>query len=185
MSVDLALAADAFDTFMVALGIFSEDSEHTRLTPMRVAKMYSELLSGGPEFEATSFVSTTNGMVVVRNIPFASICAHHFLPFQGTAMVGYLPKERTIGLSKIPRIVNQVSARPQIQEELTSQIAGRLVEIVETNDVAVVTVARHMCMEIRGVKAHGAESAMSDMNGAFRTNPETRAEFLMLAGVGR
>lgn len=183
--VDLVTASDAFENFMIALGIDPFSSQHLRGTALRVAKMYNELLNGGDSFVPTTFSSTTNGMVVVRNIPFASICAHHFLPFQGTAMVGYLPNEKTIGLSKIARIVNQVSTSPQIQEDLTAQIAGRLVEIVETNDVAVVTVARHMCMEIRGVKAHGAESAMSDMNGAFRTNPETRAEFLMLSGVDR
>ena len=111
-----------------------------------------------------------------------SFCAHHFLPFTGTVAVGYLPNKWIIGLSKIPRLINVVAGRPQIQENFTKHIRDHLAQLVETVDVAVVVRGRHACMEVRGVKSSG-EMVTSAMRGAFRDNAQTRAEFMSIIGA--
>ncbi|HMC04869.1 MAG TPA: GTP cyclohydrolase I FolE [Actinomycetota bacterium] len=119
-------------------------------------------------------------MVVVRDVNFFSLCEHHLLPFFGRAQVAYLPKGKVVGLSKVPRIVDAFAHRLQLQERLTRQIAEALNEVLEPNGVAVVIEARHLCMEMRGVEKHEAETVTSCMLGAFRNDKRTRSEFLEL-----
>jgi len=120
-------------------------------------------------------------MVVVKDIAFYSLCEHHMLPFFGSVHVGYLPKGKVIGLSKIPRLVEVFSHRLQIQEQLTREIAEALNVTLAPKGVGVVVEARHLCMEMRGVEAPGGHMMTSCMLGAFRRDPRTRAEFLELA----
>ena len=168
------------------LGAIGEDPERQGLvdTPRRVARAYSELVSG----YTTDPVELVNNaifdvayddMVVVSNIEYYSLCEHHMLPFIGHAHVGYLPKDKVVGLSKIPRIVDMFSRRLQVQERLTRQIAEFLVEVLNPRGVAVVMTARHMCSTIRGVMKHDANMTTSAMLGDFRHNHDTRNEFLM------
>lgn len=119
-------------------------------------------------------------MVVVRDISFFSLCEHHLLPFFGRAQVAYLPRGRVVGLSKVPRIVDAFAHRLQLQERLTRQVAEALNEVLEPNGVAVVIEARHLCMEMRGVEKHEAETVTSCMLGAFRDDARARSEFLNL-----
>ena len=119
-------------------------------------------------------------MVVVRDINFFSLCEHHLLPFFGRAQVAYLPKGRVVGLSKVPRIVDAFAHRLQLQERLTRQVAEALNEVLEPNGVAVVVEARHLCMEMRGVEKHEAETVTSCMLGTFRDDARARSEFLDL-----
>ncbi len=152
-------------------------------TPDRVARMYAELLSGysaDPEkiVNGALFNINYDEMVLVRDIEFYSLCEHHMLPFLGRAHVAYLPKGKVIGLSKIPRIVDMYARRLQVQERMTRQIADLLQELLESQGVAVVVEAVHMCSMIRGVKKHDARMTTSAMHGAFRANLATRQEFL-------
>jgi GTP cyclohydrolase I len=117
-------------------------------------------------------------MVILRDIPFTSMCEHHLLPFVGRAHVGYIPAGRIVGLSKLARVVEGFARRPQLQERLTSQIADTIVETVKPAGVGVVIEAQHFCMIVRGVKKPGSVMVTSAMRGIFRTNPPTRAEFL-------
>lgn len=165
-----------FTRFMNVLGFSPDSSEHLRDTPARVARMYWELFHP-EEPEITTFPSPWSNMVVVKDIPFASFCAHHWLPFVGTVSVGYIPMHNIIGLSKIPRIIQFVAAKPQVQEVMTREISTALVSATKSVDVAVVVKGRHSCMEIRGVKSSG-EMITSEMAGAFRDNVETRSEFM-------
>ena len=153
-------------------------------TPKRVARAYSELVSG----YTTDPVDLVNNavfdieyddMVIVSDIEYYSLCEHHLLPFIGHAHVAYLPKSKVIGLSKIPRIVDMFSRRLQVQERLTRQIAEFLVEVLDPRGVAVVMTARHLCSTIRGVMKHDANMTTSAMLGDFRFNQDTRSEFLM------
>ncbi len=124
-------------------------------------------------------------MVVVRDIAFYSLCEHHMLPFFGHVHVGYLPRGRVVGLSKIPRLVEVFAHRLQIQEQLTRQIAEALSDGLSPRGVGVVTEARHLCMEMRGVETPGGRMITSCMLGTFRRDPRTRAEFLNLVRPGR
>lgn len=153
-------------------------------TPARVARMYDELLAG----YATDPVELLNGalfdveydeMVVVKDIDFYSLCEHHMLPFYGRASVGYLPEDKVIGLSKIPRLVDMFARRLQVQERMTQQIARFLEDLVKPRGVAVVVEATHLCAAMRGVKKNRTRMVTSAMLGAFRTNPSTRGEFMM------
>jgi GTP cyclohydrolase IA len=162
-----------------------EDPEREGLTntPDRVSRMYAELLSGysaNPEkiINGAIFNIDYDEMVLVRDIEFYSLCEHHMLPFLGRAHVAYLPKDRVIGLSKIPRIVDMYARRLQVQERMTRQIADLLQETLEPQGVAVVVEAVHMCSMMRGVKKHDARMTTSAMHGAFRANLATRQEFL-------
>lgn len=162
-----------------------EDPEREGLknTPDRVARMYTELLSGytmDPEKIVNSALFNINydEMVLVRDIEFYSLCEHHMLPFIGRAHVAYLPAGKVIGLSKIPRIVDMYARRLQVQERMTRQIADLLQATLEPQGVAVVVEGMHLCSMMRGVKKHDARMTTSAMHGAFRANLATRQEFL-------
>ena len=122
-------------------------------------------------------------LVVARAIPFASLCEHHLLPFSGFAHVGYLPKERLLGLSKLARVVDHFSRRLQVQERLTAQVANFIAETVQPKGVGVVIEAEHLCMSLRGVRAGGSKTVTSALKGLVRDDPRTRSEFLALAGA--
>lgn len=153
-------------------------------TPRRIAEMYAELFMGigvDPREELTvGFEEGHHEMVIIKDIPFYSLCEHHLLPFYGIAHIGYIPKGRVVGASKLARVVEILSKRPQIQERLTTQIAETIMEALEPNGVAVVIQAEHMCMTLRGVKKPGSNIVTSANRGLFRTNAATRAEFLSL-----
>lgn len=162
-----------------------EDPEREGLknTPDRVARMYTELLSGyslEPEkiINSALFNVGYDEMVIVRDIEFYSLCEHHMLPFIGRAHVAYIPAGKVIGLSKIPRIVDLYARRLQIQERMTRQIADFIQDALKPQGVAVVVEAMHMCAMMRGVKKHDARMTTSAMHGAFRANLATRQEFL-------
>ena len=142
--------------------------------------MYAEVLGGGEPFTWTTFESDVSQMVVVRDIPFTSFCAHHLLPFTGTAHVGYVPNGRVVGLSKLARCVQTVAARPQVQEELTDEVARLVDHHVAPLGVGVVLDARHSCMELRGPRAVGAITTTSSLRGVFLDKPEARAEFMAM-----
>jgi GTP cyclohydrolase I len=172
--------AAAIREILIAIG---EDPDRDGLvkTPARVARMYEELfagLSGEPdEYLETTFEHAHDEMIVVRDIPFYSICEHHLLPFFGSAAVGYIPNERIVGISKLARVVEHLARRPQVQERLTCQVADRIEQVLDPVGVAVTIQAEHTCMTMRGVKKPGSRMVTSVTRGAFRNNPATRAEF--------
>ncbi len=153
-------------------------------TPARVARMYAELFSGlrldPTEYLRVGFEAGHDEMVILRDIPFYSVCEHHFMPFHGTAAVGYIPDGRVVGVSKLARLVEGYAHRPQLQERLTSQVADALMDTLGPDGVAVVIEAEHLCMTQRGVKKPGARMITSATRGTFRKNEVTRAEFLSL-----
>jgi len=153
-------------------------------TPRRIADMYADIFSGldmDPRDELTvGFDEGHHEMVIVKDIPFYSMCEHHFLPFFGLVHVGYIPKGRIAGASKVARAVDILAKRPQLQERLTTQIAEAMVEALKPNGVGVVIEAEHMCMTMRGVKKPRSKIVTSAMRGLFRENPATRAEFMSL-----
>ena len=156
-------------------------------TPKRVAKMYEEVFAGiGMHAKDVMTVFSTEDheeMVILRDIPFYSMCEHHLLPFYGKAHVAYIPrKDRLAGLSKLARIVEMVSRRPQLQERITSQIADSIMEILKPIGVLVIVEAEHLCMTMRGVKKPGSSMTTSAVRGAFRKSAVTRAEALQLIG---
>ncbi|MGW8249513.1 MAG: GTP cyclohydrolase I FolE [Anaerolineales bacterium] len=159
------------------------DRDGLRRTPDRIARMYTELLEGyrmDPRniLNGALFEEKYDEMVVVRDIEFYSLCEHHMLPFLGRAHVAYLPRERIVGLSKIPRIVDMFARRLQVQERMTRQIAEFLNEQLHPWGVAVVIEGLHLCATMRGAKKHDARMTTSSMLGAFRKHPPTREEFL-------
>jgi len=153
-------------------------------TPQRVAKMYVQELFQGLSEEYFPRITTIENemkydqMVVVRDINVISLCEHHFVTIHGAATVAYIPKDRVIGLSKINRVANYFSRRPQVQERLTTQIADALCYILQTNDVAVYIDAKHYCVISRGVEDLNSSTITTDLRGSFKTSPETRTEFL-------
>ncbi|NLN28585.1 MAG: GTP cyclohydrolase I FolE [Firmicutes bacterium] len=154
-------------------------------TPRRIAEMYAEIFSGLEEDVAQHlevvFTEEHDEMVLVRDIPFYSMCEHHFLPFFGKAHVAYIPAGgRVTGLSKLARVVEGFARRPQMQERLTSQIADLLMEKLQPEGVAVVIEAEHLCMSMRGVKKPGSQTVTSAVRGRFRTDPRTRTETFAL-----
>lgn len=154
-------------------------------TPRRVADMYAEMFSGlteDPEKHLKFFEEKSNDeMVIVRDIPFSSMCEHHLLPFVGKAHIAYIPNgNKIIGLSKIARIVDNFAKRPQVQERLTHDIADFLYKKMEAKGVAVIIEAEHMCMSIRGAKASGSKTQTSALRGNIRSDARTRAEALAL-----
>ena len=157
------------------------DAEGLEETPRRVADAYAELLTPRP-FRATTFPNDEgyDELIVARSIPFHSLCMHHLLPFHGVAHVGYLPGERIIGLSKLGRVVEFFSRDLQIQERLTTQVAGWLERELEPKGVGVVLEAEHMCMSLRGVQKAGTRTVTSALYGLIRDDPRTRQEFLAL-----
>jgi GTP cyclohydrolase I len=153
-------------------------------TPERVAKMYIELFRGleeGAEPKVTLFPNDEHytAMVIEKDIPFYSMCSHHLIPFYGHAHMAYIPNERIIGLSKMPRIVDFYAHRPQLQERLTEQVAGFLHDQLSPQGVMVVVEARHLCVEMRGIKKPGAMTVTSAIRGIFFNRP-VREEFLDL-----
>lgn len=155
-------------------------------TPKRVVRMWEEIYSGykqDPEelFKA-SFASDDDEMVIVKDIPFYSMCEHHMVPFTGKAHIGYLPVGRVIGLSKLARLVDLFARRLQIQEQMTEQIAGSIVQYLKPKGVMVCIEAEHLCMAMRGVKKPNCRTITSVTRGAFRDNLAARQEFLMLIG---
>ncbi len=153
-------------------------------TPRRIAEMYAELFNGmsiDPKQELTvGFDEGHHEMVILKDVPFYSLCEHHFLPFYGMAHVGYIPKGRVVGASKLARVVETLAKRPQIQERLTTQIADIIVEALDPEGVGVVIQAEHLCMTMRGIKKPGSNILTSAMRGLFRRSPLTRSEFLSL-----
>lgn len=158
--------------------------EGLRDTPRRISEMYAEIfegLSNDPrDYLKVVFQVAHDEMVILRNIPFYSMCEHHFLPFHGEAHVGYIPDGRVVGISKLARVVEGFARRPQIQEQLTSQIAEAIMEVLKPDGVAVVIAAEHLCMTMRGVKKPGSRMVTSAMRGDFKQSAVTRAEFLSL-----
>jgi len=156
--------------------------EGLRETPRRVADMYEEIFTGLDEDPGThlkvGFEEQHKEMIVLRDIPFHSMCEHHLLPFVGKAHVGYIPAGRIVGLSKLARVVEGFARRPQLQERLTSQIADAIDDAIRPTGVGVVIEAQHFCMIMRGVKKPGSVMITSAMRGLFRNNAPTRAEFL-------
>ncbi len=156
-------------------------------TPRRIAEAYAEIFSGLTEDPlevlTVGFSQPQNQeMVVLRDIPFYSMCEHHLLPFYGVAHVGYIPSPggRVVGVSKLARVVEICARRPQLQERMTTQIADTIVEALSPYGVVVVAQAEHMCMIMRGVKKPGSTIVTSALRGAFHAHPETRAEFFSL-----
>lgn len=179
--IDHAALQIAARDLLAALGA-DITSDGLRDTPRRVADAYTELLTPEP-FTATTFPNDGgyDELVVVRAIPFHSLCMHHLLPFHGVAHVGYLPGERIIGLSKLGRVVEHFSRDLQIQERLTTQVADWLERELEPKGVGVVLEAEHLCMSLRGVQKHGATTVTSALRGAVRSDARTRQELLSLA----
>jgi GTP cyclohydrolase IA len=167
------------------LAHIGEDPDREGLlgTPRRVARMYDEILEGY-HIDPVALVNEAlfnveyDEMILVKDIEFVSLCEHHMLPFYGRAHVAYLPRDKIIGLSKIPRIVEMFGRRLQIQERMTRQIADLLSEVLNPRGVAVVIEASHMCSMMRGVKKEHARMVTSTMLGAFRENQKTRNEFM-------
>lgn len=164
------------------------DREGLRETPRRVARAYAELFSGLTEDPRrhldVTFDEDHTEMVVLRRIPFASVCEHHLLPFTGHAHIGYIPRGRVVGLSKLARLVEGYARRPQVQERLTSELADAIMDELAPDGCGVVISAVHTCMTVRGVQKAGAEMVTSAMRGGFRKRPETRAEFLSIVRDG-
>jgi GTP cyclohydrolase I len=160
------------------------DREGLRETPRRVAEMYAEIFSGLRQDPAdvlrVTFNEDHHEMVIVKDIPFYSMCEHHFLPFHGVAHVGYIPNGRVVGLSKLARAVEILARRPQVQERLSSQLADVIMETLEPQGVGVVISALHLCMTMRGIRKPGSVTVTSAMRGVFQRGSATRAEFMSL-----
>ncbi|MBI2845088.1 MAG: GTP cyclohydrolase I FolE [Chloroflexi bacterium] len=174
----------AVQEIILALG---EDPKREGLaeTPERIAEAYGELFSGldkDPREELrVGFEKPKNQeMVVLKDIPFYSICEHHFLPFHGIAHLGYIPEDKVVGVSKLARVVETLARRPQMQERLTSEIAETIMETLQPKGVAVVIEAEHLCMTMRGIQKPGSKMVTSANRGVFRERPATRAEFFSI-----
>ena len=166
------------------------DREGLRDTPRRVAKMYAEVF-GGLEDDPRKYLKTCfnagkhDEMILVKDIPFYSMCEHHLLPFYGKAHVAYIPKGgQVVGLSKLIRVTDAVARRPQLQERLTSNVADIIMEEMKPKGVVVVVEAEHLCMSIRGIKKPGAITVTSAVRGLFRSNPSSRGEVFALIEKG-
>jgi len=187
--VDLPRIERAVREILAAVGE-DPDREGLRETPARVARMYAEMFNGLKQdariHTQKFFTEDYDEVVLVRDIAFCSMCEHHLLPFIGMAHVAYIPNGKVIGLSKIARVVEVISHRPQVQERMTEDIANLLVEELDAKGVAVVIEASHSCMTIRGVKKPGSSMVTSSMKGVFRSNLSSRAEVMQLIyGKGR
>lgn len=165
------------------------DREGLEETPARVARMYEELFSGlgkdPRELLKKTFTQKYDEMVLVKDIGFESICEHHLLPFLGKAHVAYLPNGKIVGLSKLARVVEVLSRRPQVQERMTEELADLLMEELDARGVGVILEASHTCMTIRGIRKSNSICTTSAMRGTFRANESTRAELMALVYGGR
>jgi len=183
--VDEAQIKTAVASIIKAIG---EDPEREGLlgTPERVAEMYAEIFMGidkDPREELTvDFKIGHREMIILKDIPFYSMCEHHLLPFYGVAHIGYIPSEegRVVGISKLARVVEIVARRPQIQEKMTTQIADAIVDGLQPQGVAVVIHAEHLCMIMRGIKKPGSNVITSAIRGLFQRRAASRAEFFSL-----
>jgi len=183
--IDEAEIRTAVTSIIKAIG---EDYKREGLvdTPRRVAEMYAELFAGigiDPKEELTTgYELGHREMVILRDIPFYSMCEHHLLPFYGTVHIGYIPdiSGRVVGISKLARVVEVVARRPQIQERMTTEIADAILDGLKPDGVVVVVQAEHMCMIMRGIKKPGSNVITSAIRGAFRHKPASRAEFFSL-----
>ena len=181
--IDQERIARAVREIIAAIG---EDAGREGLleTPRRIAQMYADLFSGlyqdPREVLSRGFQESHKEMVILKNIPFYSLCEHHFLPFHGQAHVGYVPEGRIIGVSKLARAVDILARRPQMQERLTSQVADAIMEGLAPDGVAVVIEAEHLCLTMRGVQKPGTVMITSAIRGGFRRRGVTRSEFLSL-----
>ena len=180
--IDLSAAEEATKALLEALGYDTSDDVLAD-TPRRVAAAYAQMLTP-IEFELTTFPNEDyDELIVARSIQFHSLCMHHMLPFVGVAHVGYLPGESILGLSKLARVVELFTHRPQVQERLTNQIADWLDAELQPRGVGVVIDAEHLCMTLRGVQATGSRTLTSTLLGTLRDDPRSRAEFLALTGA--
>jgi len=175
---------NAVRDILIAVGE-NPDREGLRETPRRVANMYEEIFSGlneDPKKHLKFFDEKSNDeMVIVRDIPFSSMCEHHLLPFVGKAHIAYIPSDnKIIGLSKLARIVDNFAKKPQVQERLTHDIADFLNDNLNPKGVAVIIEAEHMCMSIRGARAAGSKTQTSALRGCMKTDARSRAEVLAL-----
>jgi len=186
--VDLNAIAGAVRTILKAVG---EDPDRPGLldTPQRVARMYREMFSGLHSDPArhlhVTFPEGYDEMVLVRDISFTSMCEHHLLPFSGVAHVAYIPNGRVTGLSKLARVVEEFSRRPQVQERMTQTIADLLESELQTAGAAVVVEAEHSCMSIRGIRKPGSLTITSALRGKFKTDGASRAEVMSLINKTR
>ena len=173
--------ADGVSTMLMAIGD-DVDAQGTADTPKRVANMYDELLAGYQMdpvelLNGAMFDVEYDEMVVVKDIDFYSLCEHHILPFYGKAHLGYLPDNKVIGLSKIPRLVEMFARRLQVQERMTQQIATAMDQLVQPNGIGVVVEAQHLCTAMRGVRKPNTTMTTSAVRGTFKKNASTREEF--------
>jgi GTP cyclohydrolase I len=185
LPVDVPAAENAIRSLLVALGQ-DPTSEHLRQTPRRVANAYAELLT--PQgVTLTTFPNDEayDELVLVRDLPFQSLCEHHLLPFHGMAHIGYLPDNRIVGLSKLARVVERFARGLQVQERLTRQVADCLHDTLRPKGVAVVMEAEHTCLSLRGVRAHDSRTVTSSLHGLLRSNLATRQEFFSLVSAHR
>lgn len=186
--VDQPRVERAVREILLAVG---EDPDREGLleTPARVARMYAEMFSGlhdDPRVHMQkAFTEKYDEIVLVRDIAFNSICEHHLLPFMGKAHIGYMPQGRVVGLSKLARVVEVVSRRPQVQERMTETIADLIIDELGARGAAVVVEASHTCMTIRGVRKPGSLCVTSAMKGIFRSNLSSRSEVMALIYGGR
>jgi len=182
----IEIIENAFTNIMLTLGLDLDD-DSLMDTPKRVAKMYVNEIFWGLDYDAFPKCTAVdnkmkyNEMVCERNINVQSNCEHHFVVIAGLATVAYVPKDKVLGLSKINRIVEYFSKRPQIQERLTEQVFHALQFILETEDVAVMIDAQHYCVKSRGVEDTGSSTVTSKLGGGFKSDPAARAEFYQLA----
>ena len=181
--IDQERIAAAVREIIAAVG---EDADREGLedTPRRIAKLYAEMFSGiyedPSDVLSKTFAESHKEMVILKNIPFYSLCEHHFLPFHGQAHVGYVPEGRIVGVSKLARTVDMLARRPQMQERLTGQIADAIMEGLRPDGAAVVIEAEHLCLTMRGAQKPGAVMVTSAIRGGFRRRGVTRSEFLAL-----
>ena len=183
-NINKEIIEDSIKSILDSLGD-KIDKNGTMKTPTRVAKAYEELLEGY-NTDIDSLINNAlfdveyDQIVTVKNISFYSLCEHHLLPFFGTIHIGYLPKDKIIGLSKLPRIALMFARRLQVQERLTRQIAETIQDVLEPIGVAVIMEGQHMCMQMRGVEKQNSFTSTSAMSGQFRKSAETRSEFLSI-----
>lgn len=181
--MDLERIAAAVREILSAVGE-DPNREGLRRTPERVARMYAELFNGlktePGDYLTSTFAETYDELVVLKDIPFNSMCEHHLMPFEGKASVAYLPDGKVVGISKLARVVDSFAHRPQVQERLTSQIADIIMEAIQPKGVAVVMEATHTCMTCRGIKKAGSVMVTSAVRGRCRSDPRTRGEVMAL-----
>ncbi|MFE3105279.1 GTP cyclohydrolase I [Nocardia tengchongensis] len=181
---DIAAATSAAAAFLLALGV-DTSAEHLRDTPLRMARAYEEMLSPR-DFDLTVFPNDDGykGLVVTGKIPFNSLCEHHILPFFGGAYVGYLPGEQVVGISKLARVVEMFTLRPQTQERMTQEIARWLTDNLDARGIGVMVQAEHLCMTQRGAKSPGSMTMTAAWDGLLE-DPSHREEFEYMIKLGQ